>query len=171
VFTLIATLLFAAPDMANTNPLAPAIAGQLECSTPDEQRKTCRSIASYRHLSGPNYSNTAVMLFSPNGPTILQVTSPVVVKGNAVCAVTKIGDIKNGKVTVGGRKLSTLEAAPLLDHLATHMFPLFGHEICLTFDDSSGTIMELGTIDGVRQPKGDEPVQWVSPSAGYKVAP
>ncbi len=161
----------AAPDAAFANPLAPALAGQLECTRPDAQKKTCRSLTSYRR-SGAGYSNTAILLISPNGPVTIEITAPVTVKGDAVCGTMRTADIDGATIRVAGRVLDAAEAAPIRAAITGAMAPLVGKEICQTYQAApGGGLMEKGTIDGVYEPKGDEPVAWVAPGDGYSVAP
>ena len=172
-------MLFAAVVLVGTlassevarNPLAPALAGKLECTKPDDQRKTCRSIAAYTHLDGPNYSANASILISPQGPVILLTKSPAVVKSDAVCGMLRRDDLTRGQLQVRDRRLSAAEAAPILERIATLMAPIIGKEICVTYGSSAQGIIEHGTIDGVPQPKGDQPVKWINPTDGYVVAP
>ena len=154
-----------------SNPLAPAMAGQLECTRPDDQKKTCRSIASYRLVEGSTYSNTATILISPDGPVIFEVTSPVTLKGEAVCGVMKPEDVSSGKLRVAGTLLDDAQAAPALARMVTGLSGLMNKEICVTYQASAGGLIEKATIDGVYQVNQDQVVEWVSPDAGYVVAP
>jgi hypothetical protein len=91
----------AAPDAAIANPLAPGLAGRLECSKPDEQKKTCRSIASYQRV-GDGYSNSAIILISPNGPVTMEITAPVTVKGYAYCGVMRAEQRDAARISLPG---------------------------------------------------------------------
>ena len=166
-----AAVLIGAPALMADNPLAPALAGKLECTSPDDQRKTCRSITQYTHLDGPNYSGSATILLSPQGPVVLLTKSPAVVRGNAVCGTIKRDDLTSGQLQVGDRYLRVAEAAPILERIATQLAPIIGKEICQTYESSAQGMIEHGTIDGVSQPKGDERVKWIGPTDGYVVAP
>jgi hypothetical protein len=160
----------AAPDAAVANPLAPALAGQLECTKPDAQKKTCRSLTSYRR-NGAGYSNTAVILISPNGPVTIEITAPVTVKGDAACGTMRSADIDGATIRIGGRVLDAAEAAPIRTAIIGAMTPMIGKEICVSYQSTPAGLIEQATIDGVREPKGDQPVKWVAPGEGYEVAP
>ena len=172
--SLLALVMLAAtagPSGLVSDPLAPAIAGQLECTRTDDQKKTSRSIAAYRHVEGSTYSNTATILISPDGPVIFEVTSPVTVKGEAVCGVMKAGDVLSGKLRVAGTLLADAQAAPALARMVTGLSGIMNKEICVTYQSSAGGLIEKATIDGVYQANQDQIVEWVSPDAGYVVAP
>jgi hypothetical protein len=160
----------AAPDVAVANPLAPGLAGQLECARPDEQKKTCRSLTSYQR-SGTGYSNTALILVSPDGPVTIEITAPVTVKGDAVCGVVRAADLDTAKIRRAGRLLDATDAAPLRTAMLGAMASMMGKEICETYQAMPDGLIQRATIDGVREPKGDEPVKWVAPGDGYSVAP
>ena len=154
-----------------SNPLAPAVAGQLECTRPDDQKKTCRSIASYRLVEGATYSSTAAILISPDGPVIFEATSPVRVKAGEVCGVMKPEDVTSGKLRVAGTVLDDAQAAPALARMVTALSSIMNKEICVTYQSSAGGLVEKATIDGVYQANQDQAVEWVEPDAGYVVAP
>src|SRR3569833_2310195 len=160
----------AAPDVAVANPLAPALAGQLDCARPDEQKRTCRSLTSFQR-SGTGYSNTALILKSPDGPVTIEITAPGTVKGDAVCGVVRAADFDTAKIRKAGRMLDVTEAAPLRTALLGAMTPMMGKEICQTYQTTPDGLVERATIDGVPEPKGYEPIKWVAPVDVYSIAP
>lgn len=170
-FALLA--LTAATGGADTvsNPLAPAMAGQLECTRPDDQKKTCRSIASYRLVEGSTYSNTATILISPDGPVTFEGTSPVTVKAGAVCGTMKPEDVASGKLRVAGTLLDDAQASPALARMVTALSGIMNKEICVIYQPSPEGLLEKATIEGVYQANQDQVVEWVQPDAGYVVAP
>jgi hypothetical protein len=170
-FTLLALTAVAGGAEAASNPLAPAMAGLLECSRPDDQKKTCRSIASYRLVEGSTYSSTATILISPQGPVTFEGTSPATVKEGNVCGVMKPEDITSGKLLVAGTPLDNAQAAPALQRMVTALGSIMNKEICVTYQRSGTGLVEKTTVDGVYQADHDEVVEWVRPDAGYVVAP
>lgn len=160
----------AAPDAPIANPLAPGLGGQLECSKPDEQKKTCRSLASYQR-AGDGYSNTATVLISPNGPVTMEITAPVTVKGNAYCSVMRTEQISAAKFRVAGQVLGDEQAAQVRSAILTAFAPMMGKEICDTHRMTPTGLIEKATIDGVYEPKADVAIKWVAPGDGYIVAP
>ncbi|WP_116091555.1 hypothetical protein [Sphingomonas crusticola] len=170
LLTIIGALLAAAPA-TGANPIAPALAGQVECQRPNEQAKTCRSMATYRPLGGARYSNSALILLSPQGPVTLRVTSDVEVKHGAVCGLLRREDLDKGTLMVGDHVLGAKEAAPGLGQVAQAMASLLGKEICTTYESTASGLVGRLAVDGVARPEFDVPVKLVGPGDGYKVAP
>lgn len=170
-------LLFAVAALASDptdsipDPLAPALAGKLECSSPDDQRKICKSIVYYRRLTDQDYSDTATILMSKDGPVVMETTSTVTVKGDAVCGFLTPEDLKAGKIWIGGKALDAAGAAPVLDSISAAASSMFGKELCVSYAKSADGLVEHGTIDGVAEPKADQLIEWVDPADGYIVAP
>jgi len=156
---------------AAVNPLAPALAGKLECTYPDHQKKTCRSLASYTLISGSRYRNTSVILVSPNGPVTLESTQETVLKGDAVCGTIRADDITAGKLRVGEAVLDPEKSQPALERLVTAMAPVMNKEVCVTYERAGDGLVEKGSVDGVSQPSVSSPLEWVLPGDGYRVAP
>ncbi len=156
---------------AASDPLAPAIAGLLECTRPDDQKKTCLSIASYRLVEGSTYSITSAMLISPTGPLILETNSPATLSPGSVCGVMTPEDISSGRVRVAGKLLSDAQAAPILARMATALSGMMNKEICVTYERSGKYMVAKTVIDGLYQADKDLVVEWVQPNAGYVVAP
>lgn len=156
---------------AADDPLAPAMAGMLECSRPDDQKKTCLAIASYRLVEGSTYSNTATILISPKGPVIFEGTSPATLDAGSVCGVMKPDDISSGKIWVAGKLLDHAHAAPILARMATTLSGMMNKEICVTYERSDDGLVEKTVIDGLYQADQDQVIEWVPPDAGYVVAP
>ena len=159
-----------APDTAVANPLAPALAGQLECAKPDEQKKTCRSLTSYQRTD-TGYTNNALILISAKGPVTVEITAPVTVKGNAVCGIVRAADLDAARIRNAGRLLDATEAAPVHATILGGMAPVMGKEICQTYQATPGGLVQKSSVDGVYEPRADEPVKWVAPGDGYSVAP
>ena len=156
---------------AASDPLAPAMAGMLECTRPDDEKKTCLSIASYRLVEGSTYSVTSAMLISPKGPMIFEATSPATLNAGSVCGVMKPEDITSGRIRVAGKLLGHAQAAPILARMATGLSGMMNKEICVTYERSGEGLVEKTVIDGLYQSDKDQVVEWVQPDAGYVVAP
>ena len=160
----------AAPAIA-TNPIEPALSGKLECHFPDEQTKTCRSLSSYKPLGDNRYSSTTLGLLSPQEPVTLEITSEVQIKNGAVCGRLLDEDLAKAKLNVAGKTLDQTEAAPGKAQIAQAMAPLMNKEICARYEPSpSGGLVAKASVDGTAQPNFDQPVKWVAPGDGYKVA-
>lgn len=169
---LVPTLLAAAAAQPmSTNPIAPALAGQLECHFPNDQAKTCRSLGRYKSLGGDRYASTSLILLSPQGPVTLEITSEATVKKDAVCGMILRADLEKGQLKVADHVLTAAEAAPIIEQIAQAMAPMFDKEVCSTFTPSDNGLTIKPTLAGTPRPDLDQPVKWVAPTDGYKVAP
>lgn len=172
LLVLVPTLLAAAAAQpASANPLAPALAGQLQCHYPNEQAKTCRTLVSYKSLGGDRYSSTDTILLSPQGPVTLDVTSELAVKDGAACGQIRREDLETGQVKVADRVLTPAEAQPIKDQIAQAMASFFDKQGCATYVASDKGLIEKVSLAGTPRPDLDQPVKWVAPGDGYKVAP
>jgi hypothetical protein len=171
---LIVPALFAAAaaPAATINPIAPALAGKLECHLPDERTKTCRSIGSYKPLGANRYTNITLGLLSPQEPVTLEVTSEVQIKNGAVCGRLLDQDLAKATLNLGGKTLDEADAAPTKAQIARAMEPLLNKEICTRYvPSSSGRLVTKVSVDGTARPDFGQAVKWVAPGDGYKVTP
>lgn len=171
---LLALLTLAVPTAvtdAAVNPLADAKNGSLQCYQPDDQRRTCRSIASYVPTGEATYVNKATVLLSTAGRITLETTTPVTIRVGAVCGFIRAEDVRAGKLRVADRLLPDAEAAPLLAQVMQSMSGLMGQEICTSYVQTVGGFTAKATMNGVYQASADQRVKWVQPSEGYSVAP
>ena len=156
---------------ASVNPLDQAKDGSVQCYMPDDQRKTCRSIAAYVPTDNATYANKATVLISNKGPVILETVTPVKLKAGAICGSIREDDIRSGKLYIAHRLLATVEAAPLLARLAQSSKWLETIEICTTYTPTKDGMVAKVAYDGVYQEKSDQRVKWIRPSDGYSVVP
>jgi len=169
---LLPTLLAAAvAQPARANPLAPALTGQLECRLPNEEARTCRSIGSYKPLGGDRYSNTTLMLLAPQGPVTLEVTSEVSVKKDAICGMILRADLEKGQLKAGNHVLTPAEAAPVIEQIIQAVTPMLDKEACSTLVPSGNGMTVKSTLAGAPRADLDQPMKWIGPADGYKVAP
>jgi hypothetical protein len=151
------------------DPLGPAAAGRLQCYEPNEQKKTCTSIAGYRALGGGRYANTATVALTPDASVTLESVTNVVIRQGAVCGKIAAGDIASAKLRMSGRLLSDQEAAPYLAQIVEAMKPDFDKEICTRYEAAGAGLVAKGTVDG--QAFQERAVKWISPKDGYVVGP
>ncbi len=151
------------------NPLAMAEKGQLQCYRPDVQKKTCQSIASYRRTGPGAYDNNALIPVSTNAT--LEMHTPVLIKGSAVCGFVRGKDVVTGTLRVNGEVLDSEKAKPILERIAQAMAAISDKEICTKYERSSTDFTAKISIGGSYRPDQDETVKWINPSEGYSVTP
>lgn len=148
------------------DPLAPARAGQLQCYTPDESRRTCRSIASYNFRADGVVHNQAVVLLEPN--LIMKVSTLVDVRDGAVCG--HLDGIDAAEFIVEGHPADAQQTFRLRKLLAATYGFAAGREYCTQYTPEGEGYRTALTVDGVPMPQ-SRYVIWVDPADGYRVAP
>ena len=167
---LLAALWLWTTPLVPADPLTPAATGQVQCTEPDEARKTCFALASYRPAGGKAYKVKSQVIVIPDAPIILETETIVTVEDGAVCGQVTAADLTDGTLIVGEEKVPAEKAAPQLARLATAMAPLLDKLICTTYAPSpAGGQVARSTIGGIHQPP-DQRVIWVGPDEGWKVA-
>jgi hypothetical protein len=168
----VSMFLAVAPAAVPRDPLEPAMAGQVECYIPNVERRTCRSIGAYAKQSNGIVHNTSIVLISADPPATMETTAPVQVKGRAVCSVLTARDIATARFRIAGKPVEAGPAESLREAIAGDMKGIFGREVCASYaPGKDGALVAEVSLDGKRTPKLDQPVLWVSPADGYKVAP
>jgi hypothetical protein len=168
-----ALVIYAAAPVAAAleHPLSKADKGFIQCYEPDEKSKTCASIAFYKRNQDGTWSNTAIVLLSPNRAVTLETVTPVSVKGGAVCGFIRRSDIMTGKLRISGETVPAEKATYALTKIADGMAPMMDKEICTHYVEAGETLLAKGTMGGASMAIPDQRVKWVLPSDGYSVAP
>ena len=150
--------------------LAPARAGQLQCYTPDQVRKTCRALASYRLRPDGSYENQATVLVAQQPFIVMSTSSPVTVRNGAVCGPLAREHLQAAQFAINGQRASAEDAAYLREQLA-QMPGFLGDEICTTYTPSGEGFRADITVNGAAHGGEGSTVIWVRPEDGYSVAP
>ncbi len=163
-------LAFTAPALAQQlDILAPARAGHLQCYAPDQARKTCRALASYRLRADGSYENQATVLIAQQPFIVMSASSPVSIRDGAVCGPLTQEHLQAAQFAINGQQASNDDAAYLREQLA--QMPGFLGEICTTYTPSGDSFRADVTVNGVAAGGESSTVIWVRPEDGYTVAP
>lgn len=159
--------------LADPDPLAPARDGQVQCYTPDVERKTCRAIGSYRFESDGRIINDAENMLSTEPLIILRAGSEVYIKNNAECSSTAFDESHIQEVEVDGVKLEGENFASARSFIAQTMREALGTgEYCSTYHPKpDGSLRALVTVNDVPRPDAEDTVRWVRREDGWRVAP
>lgn len=161
-----AALAAAAPD-----PLAPSQEGLVECSDPDDVKKTCQVLSFYRSLGDGAYSSTDVGMLPIPGAVTLEFTSRVTVRDGKACGVLRAEDLAQIRLFKGERPMSKDEAAPIMALVNQVLAPITGRTICGTYEAAPNGFKTTTTVDGVRRPEMDTVGRWIKLSDGYVLTP
>jgi len=159
-----------APAQAYPNPLTPAGRGQIQCYAPTA-RKTCASMSAFTANGDGTFANANTIMMSKKPVVVIRMTTPVTIKGDAVCGTVRGHDITAGTLDVDGQAVPADQAAVLLAKVAASAGGIVGHEICTTFVGDGSGFTARATMDGTPQPDQNQQVIWVTPDDGYTVAP
>jgi hypothetical protein len=151
-------------------PIAQAGAGKLQCYSPNPAKKTCVSLDGYRIDANGMIVNTSTVLLNPNPPLTMQTTSNVTIKNSQVCGLLKREDLDQATFTANGKELDSKQADQIRQQMAQDAKNEIGHEICTAYVPKGNGFVAKESDNGAPA-KGEEPVIWVSPDEGYRVAP
>ena len=161
----------ASPAGAVENPLALAAKGSVQCYEPNEEKKTCRTIAAYRALGDGSYMTIVTVLVSPEGSLTLQTASVVEVKNGGVCGVVKAEDIAAGRLQLAGQTITGEHATSLMAQIQDALKGLVNKEVCTIYVPTANGLMSKETVNGVYRADADALVKWIGPGDGYTVSP
>jgi hypothetical protein len=151
--------------------LAPARQGQMQCFVPDAARKTCQSIGAYVFEANGVIQNTADVLIVPEPAIVMRITAPVTVRDNAVCGPLTLDDVNHAQFTISGRPASDEETQQIRAEVAQQLAPLINVETCVGVRTVDGALRAETALNGVLRPDLSQPIIWVRPEDGYRVAP
>ncbi len=172
LLVIVAMLSAATSATEDSQPLAKADKGFAQCYEPDDDAKTCQSIATYKKTTDGNWENTALVLISHTQPVTLETVSLVSVKNGAVCGYVRADDVMKGTLRFSGQPLPSEKAAAVLPKIAESMASVFDKEICTRYlPGPDGLLVTKATIEGGKPEIPEQRVKWVLPSDGYTVAP
>ncbi|HEV7691525.1 MAG TPA: hypothetical protein VGO52_11900 [Hyphomonadaceae bacterium] len=160
---------FAAPPFPS--PIEPAGEGKLQCYSPNRERKTCMSMASYRKNAKGEFENPSSVLVNPNPVIVMDTVTPVTIRDGKVCGPIRKADIETARFSVNGAEVTGEAAAKLRQLMVTQSGSMLDREICTAYVPKDGVLVAQATIDGAPMAAPVQQVIWVSPSDGYKVAP
>ena len=159
------------PDEPGQDPLAPAEAGLVQCYDPDVASHACRLIVTYRHARNGDWTKIATILPDPGQPMIVEIESPVSLRGAAVCSTFTRDQVMSAKLSYFDRQVPGDRAVPFLAQIADAMSGAFNREICTQFVQAGGLLVARPTITGLPTKIADQRVIWVRADAGFRVLP
>jgi hypothetical protein len=167
---VIATLL-ALGAQTMVDPLAPASDGKVQCYRPDRTRKTCRSISVITRTGPVSYDVAESVMVSAAPPIVFSNHTTVNIVSGAACGVLRAADVDKGIIALNGAPMDASSADRLRDRIKSSLAPLFGKQICQTYEAHGDGFIQHSTVNGVARADLDEPMIWVRPAEGYAVAP
>jgi len=170
MFLMFLTLAAAAAAPSETDLAGHLRDGELLCVKPDEANKSCDTIDRVTVNPDGTMIETSETLFSDEPPTAVELTNPVSVEGDAVCAVVDMAALRQGIVRVNGTPLPPDANAALIRTLGEILKPAEGHTICERLQIDAGQLVVTARDNGTPSPYAARPVRWISAGAGWRVA-
>ncbi len=154
------------------DPLAPALAGQVQCFDPDPASHTCRSMASLHRNPDGTWATAVTTMPDPAQPLTLEIASTVAVRNGAVCGTVQRDQVMAGHLHYFGKPVPADHALPVLAQIADALGGAIGREHCTVYVAAPGGLIARPAIGGA--PVANAPEQrliWVRSDSGYHVAP
>ena len=169
MFIMLLTLAGAAPSQ--TDLVEHLRNGELLCIKPDEANKSCDTIDRVTVRPDGSMMETSETLVSSAPATALEMTNPISVEGDAVCAVADLAILEQSIVRINGTPLPPDANAGVIRALSEIIKPAEGHKICERLQIEAGQLVLTARDNGTPLPHPARPVQWISADAGWRVAP
>lgn len=145
--------------------------GELLCIKPDEANKSCDTIDRVTVSADGTMIETSETLLSDEPPAAVEMTNPISVEGDAVCAVVDMAVVRQGMVRVNGAPVPPDANARVIGALSEILKPAEGHRICERLQIEAGQLVVTGRDNGSPSLVGARPVRWISAGDGWRVAP
>ena len=168
---LAAGIVCAAPASAQTDVLAPAREGQLQCYVPNAPAKTCQSLAGYSFDAQGGIMSQGDVMVMPQPLIVMRVSTPVALRNGAVCGPISPEDLQRATFTIDGVAANETETQNIRAALAQQLAGLLNVDVCTTFTPESGGFRADATFNGAPRPEMTQRVIWVRPDDGWRVAP
>jgi hypothetical protein len=93
------------------------------------------------------------------------------VRDNAVCGPLTLEDVNRAQFTISGRAASDAETQQIRAAVAQQLAPLINVEACVGVRSVDRALRAETALNGVLRPDLSQPMSWVRPEDGYRVAP
>lgn len=169
---MIASLLLLAATAAagqTADPVAPARQGKIQCVLPNQDKKTCLGMTSYR-ISGDGYESATRLFLAPTPLITMEIRTRGTVKDGQFCETISLADFQNGKVLVNGAPADEATSSAVKSQMAAAVSSLDGKASCTAIKPAEGGLLlnEL-TIDGAVRSDLSQKFVWVGDKDGYKL--
>jgi hypothetical protein len=159
--------------LVDPDPLAPARTGQVQCSEPDVEQKTCESIGSYRFEPDGRIVSKGEIIVHDGARILIIAEDEVYVRDGAECSSDPLAPDQIRSIEIDGEALSGDGLNTLRQELVTALNEALGDgELCSTYHPKpDGSMVVLTTVAG--QPRADltSTVRWVRREDGWRLQP
>ena len=160
-------LLAAAATPAQTDPLAPARAGKIQCVGPNQEKKTCLAFGRYQVGADGSYQSTVTVLVNPSPAITMETRAKGKVENGQVCGIIRKEDYAASTFTMNGAPMDTAMADGIRAQLLAAVAPMDGKNGCSKERAEGGVTVSEVTLDGVARPELTQRFIWVGADDGY----
>jgi hypothetical protein len=163
-------MLVAMPD---SDPLAPARQGLVQCRAPNEDRKTCVTIVAYTPQGKGAYRSVSRTRVRNQPEIIIEAVATVHVANGLVCDRDFVGTWRAARLTmgVGGSPAPEVISADVHRQLDPSFARFEGKLICSRYEPADHGVTSSLLIDGQPDPEDEGGlILWVKPDE-YRLAP
>ena len=168
---LSALILILAAATQTADPMAPALAGQIQCFTPNVAAKTCQAIAKYTRNGDGSWTGVSTLLLAPAPVVTMTSSSSATLTNGALCGIIKREDFANATVAVGGVPLPAEQASTITGQVLAAVTPMIGQNACTSWKPEGNVLVAETTLNGTARPELTQRFIWVNAADGYTVAP
>lgn len=158
---------------AQTDPLAPARDGLVQCYDPAPAGKLCRAIGAYEFLPDGSIISDGMNRIENDLPVVLFARSRIEVRDGKICSIGPITAADIHRVDVAGQSLD----GPALAQARAQIYgalpsAMRSGSLCSAYTaNPDGSLTTTVDIDGVHQSDMGSTVRWVRPGDGWTVIP
>ncbi len=162
-------LLAAAATPAQTDPLAPARAGKIQCVGPNQEKKTCLAFGRYQVDADGSYQSTVTVLVNPSPAITMETRAKGKVENGQVCGIIRKEDYAASTFTLDGAPMDAAMADGIKAQVLAVVSTMDGKNGCSSERADGDVLVSEVTLDGVARPELTQRFIWISPDEGYKL--
>jgi len=165
-FALAAAALSASPVAAQqSDPLARARDGAVECYGPNVAARTCEGMVTYRVLDNGQIASSGIIFIQDDPTLIVYSTTSVYLRDGMVCERVQRSSIDDARITMDGAPAPEEVARAIRDAV----WGVFVNvtEMCSRYASEGEAVDVTIYFDGVEQPEFADRLIWIRPEDGY----
>lgn len=157
---------------AQSDPLAPARDGMVQCYDPAPAEKRCRAMGSYEFLPDGTIMSLSANRLQDTPPVVMFARSAVALRDGKECTVRPFTAAEIEGVQVAGQPLPDAALAGVRDQIISALPAVMtsGAPMCSTYTaNADGTLTATVDIEGVAHPEFTSTLRWVDPAEGWRI--
>jgi hypothetical protein len=170
VLTVVFTLGIASLASANENPLAPAIAGKIECFNPNEAAKTCDALTIYKLRTDGTFDEFDKMVLIPNPLVTTELKGVAFVQAGMICQKFTSDTLEQATFAIDGKPIDAIQLEALSPALMSGFKTFIGKTSCMRLTANPKGLIAEFEVDGISVERPGQYARWVDADEGYKLS-